>query len=98
MRLGNIFYSKLTSKQKETYNYARLSMELARLGLLATRLHDGWEDAEGKTNGSGVFPDREGKRWGRCLTLHLGAGLGLRADVAGGAGPRRGSAEKERGH
>jgi hypothetical protein len=31
-------------------------------------------------------------------SIFLGAGLGLRADVAGGAGTRRGSAEKESGN
>lgn len=29
------------------------------------------------------------KRWGRCLASYLGARLGLGADVAGEAGPRR---------
>ena len=33
---------------------------------------------------------QRGKRWGRCLTLHLGAWLGFRADVAGGAAPPEG--------
>ena len=46
MQLQEVVYKKLTGKQKENYNYAQLSAKLADLGLLTTRLHDDWEDAD----------------------------------------------------
>ena len=62
--------------------------------------HD--HDKDTRTTGEVILPDEARVQRGQVLQSNikdfLGAGLGLRADVAGGAGPHRGSAEEESGH
>jgi len=46
LRLKRIQYSKLNPKQKEIYNFQRLSAILAEFGYMTYRLGDDWQGAD----------------------------------------------------
>lgn len=44
--LAAVIYDDLNAKQKENYNYAKLSAVLADFGYVTMRLHDDWQGAD----------------------------------------------------
>lgn len=46
MKLNKIVYSKLNSRQKETYNFQKVSSILADYGFATIKLNDDWQSAD----------------------------------------------------